>query len=110
VPVSRAKRRGPKTAKPSFNVAPVAFEQARTGWVYRSEEAPAPAEPADPAWTVSLRLPPAPVEVRSFTRPEPSSPRGWIESGFYVMALPMAITVGMMLAPVIWMLGSRSRD
>lgn len=38
----------------------------------------------------------------------------WIEAGFYVMALPFAITAGLMMAPVvapmIWILGARQDE
>jgi hypothetical protein len=31
------------------------------------------------------------------------------EAGLYMMTLPIAVTVGMMVAPVAWMFGSRPK-
>ena len=88
----------------------------QTGWVYRSAEPPAPdVLPAAPelapdreAWSVAIRLPPGQVVTATHPIPRPPA-RGWIESGLYVMTAPMAIGVGVMLAPVLWMLRSRLR-
>lgn len=80
-----------------------AFEESQTGWVYRSDSEPAFATPAE--WT-----PPDPVlpeHAWPERQPAPSAPRGWIESGLCLMALPVAITAGLMLAPLVWMFGSR---
>jgi hypothetical protein len=55
------------------------------------------------------RTAPPRVEGRSAALPRRPE-RGWIESGLYVAALPMMIAMGMMLAPVIWMFGSRPRN
>lgn len=87
---------------------------ARTGWVYRSDAAPALVQPlpSDPATQPAAYTAPARVETRIATPPA-SRDRGWIETGLYLMALPMAISVGFMLAPVVapmfWVFGSRSR-
>lgn len=55
---------------------------------------------------------PRPVERRVEPRPAPVArrERGWIETGLYVATLPMALTLGIMLAPVFWMFGGRSRQ
>jgi hypothetical protein len=83
------------------------FEETRTGWVYRSDAQPALAEPApaEPVWMVPVPTPLPHVERHT---PAPRrQERAWIESGFYVMTLPLTFTIGMMIAPVIWMFGSR---
>jgi hypothetical protein len=49
------------------------------------------------------------VESRADAPPQRTE-RGWIESGLYVMTLPLTFTVRMMLAPVNWMFGARSRS
>ena len=123
----RAQRR----TKLSFDVARDAVAEVQTGWVYRSAEPQAPdvppaasevrpvvAEvlppvpelaPGREAWTVAIRVP-APGQVVTSSRPvERPATSGWIESGLYVMTAPMAIGVGVMLAPVLWMLRSRLR-
>jgi hypothetical protein len=86
--------------------------EGRTGWVYRSEPGLARVEPApreQPSWLVPSRPAPPRLEPRA-AAPPPQPARGWIASGFYVVTLPMALTVGMMLAPVIWMFGARPRQ
>lgn len=86
----------------------------RTGWVYRSDAEPAVVQPLprDPAAPAPAYTAPARVEAR-FIAPRPRRARGWMEIGFYAMTLPMAIGVGVMMAPVIapmfWMFGTRSR-
>jgi len=52
---------------------------------------------------------PAPPRESSSAEPPPPE-RGWIESGFYVMTLPLTLTVRMMLAPVNWMFSARPRS
>jgi hypothetical protein len=49
------------------------------------------------------------VESRADAPPQRTE-RGWIESGLYVMTLPLTLTVRMMLAPVNWMFGARPRS
>ena len=58
----------------------------------------------------------SPVTPASATRPRVASrsdessqrtERGWLESGLYVMTLPITLTVRMMLAPMNWMFGAR---
>jgi hypothetical protein len=95
-------------------VAREARADARTGWVYRSEAAPAVVQPLprDPAAQPAAYTAPARVESRVATRPARRE-RGWVETGLYMMALPMALSVGFMLAPVVapifLMFGSRPR-
>lgn len=72
-----------------------------------------------PAWVVidgNGRSPQPRVERRverpAEPRPAPATrlERGWIESGLYIATLPMTFTLGLMLAPVVWMFGGRSRQ
>ncbi len=82
--------------------------------MYRSDAEPAVVQPLprDPAAPPSAYTAPARVESR-LDAPPPRRQRGWIEIGLYAMALPVALSVGFMLAPVVapavWMFGSRSR-
>ena len=87
-----------KKAKPSFDVARAPLADSRSGWVYRSDAPPLPrsAPPRE-----KPRFEPAEV-------PQPPT-RGWMASGLYWMALPMAVGMTLMLAPVVWILGARSR-
>jgi hypothetical protein len=66
--------------------------------------------PAATAMTSPRTAAPTPPPPR---RPAPAArvkaEKGWIESGLYVMTLPIAITAGMMYAPVAWFLKGRSR-
>ena len=62
----------------------------------RPMAAPRPAAPPPPP-------PPRPAP------PEPIREKGWIETGLYVMTLPIAITAGIMYAPVAWLFSTRSR-
>lgn len=85
--------------------------------MYRSDAAPAivqplprdpVAAPAAPAYTA-----PARVEARLVAPAQPRRERGWLETGLIVMTLPVAFGLGLMFAPVVapmvWMFGSRSR-
>lgn len=117
MPATHSRPRSTRS-KPSFEVVRGAYEDNQTGWVYRSDAAPVeprikpvwPApEPVDHAWT-----PPAEHAVpRERFSPEhaaqSSSSRGWLETSLLIMALPMAVTAGMMLAPMIWMFAPRRR-
>ncbi len=82
--------------------------------MYRSDAEPAVVQPLprDAATQPTAYTAPARVEAR-FAAPPARRERGWIEIGFYAMALPVALSVGFMLAPVVapafWMFGSRSR-
>lgn len=121
MPARQSRPRSTRNAKPSFEVVRGAFEETQTGWVYRSDaraEAiepprikpvwPAP-EPVDHAWSARHGHA-APREHFSPEHATPaSSSRGWIETSLLLMALPMAITAGMMLAPMIWMCAPRRR-
>lgn len=79
--------------------------------MYRSDVEPAVVQPVprDPASRVPAYTAPAQIEAR--LEAPPRRERGWIETGLIVMTLPVAITVGMMLAPVVapmmWFFGSR---
>jgi hypothetical protein len=69
--------------------------------VYRSD-----AEPAAPRAAPPTALSPlAPVAER----PAPATARAWIETGLLLMTLPMTMTLGLMIAPVVWALGARAR-
>src|SRR6187399_3288011 len=85
-PEPQVESRPPEPARP---VAPVASPMAMT----RPMATPTRPSPPPP------KPPPAPA-VR---------PKGWIESGLYVMTLPIAITAGIMYAPVAWLMSGRSR-
>ena len=63
---------------------------------------PAPVAPTRAEPARSLPPPPPP--------PAPSRERGWIESGLYVMTLPLTMTLGIMMAPVTWFFGGRPRE
>jgi hypothetical protein len=81
--------------------------------VYRSDAQPAVVQPLprDPASTVPAYTAPARVEAQYVAAQPERRQRGWIETGFLAMTLPVAFTVGMMLAPVaaplMWFFGSR---
>lgn len=83
----------------------------RTGWVYRSDAAPAIVQsiPSDAVPIEARRTAQVHVEQRTI---EPAAPpaRGWLASGLYLMMLPMTITFDIMFAPVNWMLGARSKN
>lgn len=84
-------------------MSPDASTDAPTGWVYRSAPQPAAAAPAARASVAPPRPEPRPA-VSSST---PS--RSWVERGLQMMTVPVAITVGVMLAPMFWMLAPRTR-
>ena len=88
--------RTPKKPKPTFDVARDDIAGTQSGWVYRSD---APSLPAPPRKEPRFE----PAEV-----PQPPA-RGWVASGIYWMALPMAVGMSLMLAPVAWILGARSQ-
>jgi len=69
--------------------------------------------PAGSSWLVPSRTALPRIEPRvepAAAAPPPQPARGWIASGFYVMTLPMTLTVGMMIAPMMWMFGTRPRQ
>jgi len=37
------------------------------------------------------------------------APRSWFATGVYLMVLPVTVGMSLMLAPVSWLLGARSR-
>jgi hypothetical protein len=91
-------------------MSPDAPTDAPTGWVYRSDATPVPpavrAAPAAP----SAAAPGAPRRSDARATPQPArSARGWLESGLTLVTVPVAITVGVMLAPMIWILAARPR-
>ena len=77
------------------------------GWVYRSD-APAPA--GRPA-----AAPPAPRVFRADQprfRPNAAAPpveSSWLSTGICLMTIPITFGMTLMFAPVMWMLGSRSK-
>lgn len=74
---------------------------ARPGWVYRSD-APVPVPAAAP------EAPSPTAERFEPGRATPAAPRDWVASGLYLMALPLAVGMTLMLAPVAWLLRSRA--
>lgn len=83
--------------------------------MYRSDAEPAVVQPLpqDPAAQPPAYTAPARVEAR-LAGQRARRELGWIEIGLCAMALPVALSVGFMLAPVVapavWMFGSRSRS
>ena len=88
-----------KPPKPTFDVALGPIADNRSGWVYRSDASAA--QPAVPA-----------VKKPRFEPGEaPQQPtRGWLASGLVLMALPMALGMTLMIAPVALILSVRSRQ
>jgi hypothetical protein len=91
-----------------------AFEQTQTGWVYRSDAEPEIAAPSNPG--PALTVPAHAPRERAASAPhsEPARLPTWIAAGFYVMALPFAITAGLMIAPMVapmfWIFTARQDD
>ena len=82
--------------------------------MYRSDAEPAVVQPLPPAPAVQPQPYTAPARVEArLAGQHARRERSWIEMGLYAMALPVALSVGFMLAPVVapavWMFGSRSR-
>lgn len=107
-------RRSPKHGKPAFDVVRDAVDDPRTGWVYRSDTV-RPAQPAAraPAAAAPPRfLPSPPPPPRSAGTPPPKAVRpaaarpsfGWVAGAVTLMALPVVMTAGMMIAPIalVW--------
>ena len=111
MPPRQRKPRSTKKTKPSFEVVRGAYEETQTGWVFKSDAEPAVGErpEAAPVW----RPAEPPVVPQSHYASESyrlaTSPAEWIEAGLLLMTLPVAFTTAMMVAPVMWMLGSRRR-
>jgi len=61
-------------------------------------------EPADP-----MRPNPVRLELEPVRSAPPVPSRGWVETGLYLMTLPIAITAGIMFAPLAWMLSGRQK-
>jgi hypothetical protein len=80
-------------------------------WAYRSDSpAPAPVVP-DEGTSAALRAEP-PVTPRIDTPARRSSARssaGWIGTGIGLMAMPLTLTMMAMIAPALWIFGSRGR-
>ena len=98
-----------KKPKPTFDVARDPIVDSKSGWVYRSQEIHEPVvhEPLEPHEPFEPREPfepPQPFEPR-----ESPEPRSWLATGVYLMILPVQIGMSIMLAPVSWLLGTRSR-
>src|SRR5687768_14331388 len=98
--------RVPRSSKPSFDVARDGAPETRTGWVYRSDVGPADTPPAPVTLPAVVSARPAPRR----TEPPQRTERGWIESGLYVMTLPLTLTIRIVLTPVNWMFGARPRS
>jgi hypothetical protein len=114
-----------KKVRPSFDVARAELGGHSDAWVYRSD-APSPvAARATPPVESSTapRVEPfaAPqVEPSAAPRVGPSAPApkparsepGWIETGVGILAMPLiplTLTMLAMIAPVLWISGSRPR-
>ena len=52
---------------------------------------------------------PAPARELPAAFRAPVRPRGWLESSFSLMSLPLALTAGIMFAPLVWIFGSRQQ-
>jgi hypothetical protein len=84
--------------------------------VYRSDAEPVVSEPA-PATSASEDVPrsapasvsPAPVSSDRADTPRSSGVTDWIEASLYMMTVPIAVTFGMMVMPMMWMFGPDSR-
>lgn len=67
--------------------------------------------PREPEATVPSYNAPARVEAQYVAAPSERRERGWIETGLLAMTLPVAFSVGIMLAPMVvpmmWLFGSR---
>jgi hypothetical protein len=65
----------------------------------------------DPEAAVPSYIAPARVEAQYVAAPSERRERGWIETGLLAMTLPVAFSVGIMLAPIVapmmWFFGSR---
>ena len=106
-----------KKPKPTFDVAREPIAPSGSGWVYRSDSAP-PAPPAVPRETREPQIPEvlekaAYLPVREPFRPHQAvdahAERSWLQTGVYLMVLPMSIGMTLMFAPVTWLLRGRSR-
>src|SRR5688500_20351297 len=84
--------RGLRTSKPSFDVARDRGVETRTGWVYRSDEGPVDTPPAPANLSAIVPARPTPPRVESRSESPQRTERGWIESGLYVMTLPLTLT------------------
>ena len=96
-----------KKARPSFDVARTALDAHSDAWVYRSDAPPSPLAPAEPRAEPFVTPHAASAEPPA-AAPERSGP-GWIETGIGVMVMPLTLTMLAMIAPLLWIGGSRSR-
>jgi len=75
--------------------------------VYRSDAPPAPAPPS------TARAGPSAAPRAGSAAKEPAgktrSALGWIETGVGIMAIPLTLTMLAMIAPALWIAGSRPR-
>jgi len=120
-----------KKVRPSFDVARADLGGQGARWVYRSDAevsalagsvvTAGPVLTADPdvmapaamASNPPAAAPPAVVRsaenrARETSEPETSEP-GWLALGVGVMTLPLTLTIMTMIAPVVWLAGSRPR-
>jgi hypothetical protein len=99
--------RSSKKARPSFDVARAELGEHADAWVYRSDAPPSPAARAEPRDEPSA-TPRAGSAARPPSEPARSGP-GWIETGIGVMVMPLTLTMLAMIAPLLWIGGSRPR-
>jgi len=74
--------------------------------VYRSDR------PADRVTVLPASTPAGVPVVRDRFQPDAPlepAPRSWFATGVYLMVLPVTVGMSLMLAPVSWLLGARSR-
>lgn len=112
-----------KKPRPTFDVARAEVGTGRAGWVYRSDaELPVELESsaAPPASTLerseaaraelthSFPAAPTPAPPPQ-AQPAASAAAGWIETGVGVMMLPFTLAIVAMVAPMLWVFGSRRK-
>lgn len=112
-------KRSTKHGKPAFDVVHDAVEDARTGWVYRSDTAhpaakPRPSTPPPPDARRFVPSPGPDAPPRSSAPPPPTSAPaalpssfGWVAGAMAMMSLPLVITAGIMIAPIAFVWAAR---
>jgi len=111
-----------KRPKPTFNFGrslPAGANTPGTGWVYRSDavlgdKKPAAALSKATAAVVEILEPASALWSRPSTETTSAGPGptmmspAWIVGGMFLMAVPMAITMSAIMAPMFWMAGRLS--